>query len=104
MTLANVSPWLLGAAAALSLGGAAVGPAALRLPLLAVAGGAATIVASRRRALAPVARIQLLSRVSLTPRAHAALLSVDGSGWLVIIGEGCAQLARAELNRPEDAP
>ena len=104
MMRAPVSPWLLGAAAALSLGGAALGPHALRVPLLAVAGGATTLVAARRRAVASPPRIQLLSRLSITPRAHAALLDVDGSGWLVIVGEGCAQLARTELTHPGEAP
>jgi hypothetical protein len=97
MTLASVPAWILGATAALSLGAAVLVPASARLPLLAIAGGAATVLASRRRAGAPVSRVRLLSRVSITPKAHAALLSVDGAGWLVVIGDGCAQLARAEL-------
>lgn len=95
MTLALLPPWLLGAAAALALAGAALGPSAVRLPLLAAAAGAATVALSRRRpgAGAPP-RLQLVSRVALGPKAHASLLSVDGATWLVVVGDGCAQLTR----------
>lgn len=95
MTAALLPPWLLGAAAALALAGAALGPSTLRLPLLAAAAGAATVAfSSRRAASAPPPRLKLVSRVALGARAHAALLSVDGASWLVVVGDGCAQLTR----------
>jgi hypothetical protein len=105
VTLAHLPAWVLGATAALSLGAAALVPATVRLPLFVVAGGAATVAIARRRApSARPARVQLLSRVAISPRAQAALLSVDGAGWLVVIGEGCVQLARAELATPPEEP
>jgi hypothetical protein len=84
---------------------AAVLPRPTLAPAMLMGGGAASVALFRRRAeRAAPARMQLLSRVSITPRTQAALLSVDGAGWLVIVGDGCAQLARAELSQQEDAP
>ena len=95
---------LLGIAAGLSLT-AAVLPRTAHLPMLLIGGGAATVTMVRRRpGTAAPPRMQLLSRVSITPRAQAALLCVDGAGWLVVIGDGCAQLARAELATRDGAP
>ena len=101
MTPGLTRSWLLALAAAAALALAAFGPPALRWPLLAVAGGSALLVAGRRGgAHSQLPRIELLSKVTLAPRASAVLLRVDGSGWLVVMGEGYAQLARAELAPP----
>ena len=95
---------LLGIAAGLSLA-AAVLPRPTLVPSMLIGGGAASVALFRRRAeRAAPARMQLLSRVSITPRTQAALLSVDGAGWLVVIGDGCAQLARAELTQKQELP
>lgn len=95
---------LLGIAAGLSLA-AAVLPRPTLFPSMLIGGGAASVALFRRRAeRAAPARMQLLSRVSITPRTQAALLSVDGAGWLVVIGDGCAQLARAELTQKQELP
>jgi class 3 adenylate cyclase len=96
---------LLAAAAALSLYAAALAPAAARIPMAVLVAGIVTLAFTRSRAAASLPpRMQLLSRVAITPRTQAALLSVDGAGWLVVIGEGCAQLARAELVSPGEKP
>ncbi len=95
---------LLGVSAAVSLA-AAIVPRSATAPLLLVGGGAASVALTRRRGQSIEApRLQLVSRVSLSPRAQAALLSVDGKAWLVVVGEGCAQLARAELSALEGTP
>ena len=112
MSLSRLPAWALAGAAALALAGAAMAPGAARWPLVAVAGGLGLMVGRRKGgANSSRARIEVLSRVPLTPRSHAALLSVDGAGWLIVVGEGFAQLARAELAGPreprlvlEDAP
>lgn len=101
MTLARLPLPLLWALAAVALAAALLSGPGVRLPLLAVAAGAAAVAALRPRTEArPRPRVELLSRVALSPRATAALLSVDGAGWLVVLGDGCAQLARAELAPP----
>jgi flagellar protein FliO/FliZ len=74
--------------------GSAVLAARLASGLLAVAGLTWWALAGKKKAFRLPPRLTVVGRIGLSPRAGLALVEVDGSSWLVVHGDGYAQLRR----------
>lgn len=94
------SPALYASLALLAAASLVARPAA-RAALVTAGLGATVLTFGGRRAGAPPApRLRVAARTGLGPRTSAVVLEVDRAAWLVVHGEGFAELRPLEPPRP----